>query len=56
LPILLAGRAGGSLNCGRHVRYPRNTPLCNLYLEMLDRMGVREQRFGDSNGRLPMLT
>jgi hypothetical protein len=56
LPILLAGRAGGSLNSGRHVRYSRNTPLCNLYLEMLDRMGVREQRFGDSNGRLPMLT
>jgi len=56
LPILLAGRAGGTLSCGRHVRYPRNTPLCNLYLEMLDRMGVREQRFGDSNGRLPMLS
>jgi hypothetical protein len=56
LPILLAGRAGGTLKTGRHVRYPRNTPLCNLYLEMLDRMGVREERFGDSTGRLPLLT
>jgi hypothetical protein len=55
LPILLAGR-GGNLNGGRHIRYPRNTPLCNLYLEMLDRMGVREERFGDSSGRLPSLT
>jgi hypothetical protein len=56
LPILLAGRAGGTLNAGRHIRYPSNTPLCNLYLEMLDRMNVRETRFGDSAGRLPLLT
>src|SRR5260370_21818753 len=34
LPIVLAGKAGGSLRCGLHVRYPRNTPLCNLHLEM----------------------
>jgi len=56
LPILLAGKAGGSLRSGRHVRYTRNTPLCNLYLEMLDRMGVRQDRFGDSTGRLAQLT
>ena len=56
LPILFAGRAGETISTGRHVRYPRNTPLTNLYLEMLDRMGVREERFGDSTGRLPQLT
>jgi len=56
LPILLAGKAGGSLRSGRHVRYARNTPLCNLFLEMLDRMGVRQERFGDSTGRLAQLT
>ncbi len=56
LPILLAGKGGGTLRCGRHVRYARNTPLCNLYVEMLDRMGCRVQSFGDSNGRLPDLT
>jgi hypothetical protein len=56
LPILLAGRAGGTLTSGRHVRYPRNTPLCNLFLEMLDRMGCTSERFGDSTGRLPLLT
>src|SRR5207244_13418604 len=56
LPTLLLGKAGGTLSTGRHVRFPRNTPICNLYLEMLDRMGVLEQRFGDSNGRLSRLT
>lgn len=55
LPILLVGKAGGSITTGRHVRYSRNTPITNLYLEMLDRMGVHEQRFGDSTGRLPGL-
>jgi len=52
LPILLAGKAGGTLDTGRHIRYARNTPVCNLYLEMLDRMGCSESSFGDSTGRL----
>jgi hypothetical protein len=52
LPILFAGRAQGSIQTGRHARYPRNTPLCNLYLSILDRMGIKEERFGDSTGRL----
>jgi Protein of unknown function (DUF1552) len=55
LPILLAGKAGGRLTTGRHVRFSRNTPIANLYIEMLDRMGVRVDRFGDSNGRLANL-
>jgi hypothetical protein len=56
LPILLVGKGGGTISTGRHIRFPRNTPITNLYLDMLDRMGVREERFGDSNGRLPGLT
>jgi hypothetical protein len=52
LPILLAGNAQGSIKTGRHVRYPRGTPLCNLFLSMLDRVGVREETFGDGTGRL----
>jgi hypothetical protein len=56
LPILLAGKGAGSLSSGRHVRYPRNTPIANLYIELLDRMDVRVTRFADSNGRLPNLT
>jgi len=52
LPILLAGRGGGAVEPGRHLRFPRGTPLCNLYLSLLDRAGVREAAFGDSRGRL----
>lgn len=56
LPILLVGKGGRTIDTGRHVRYARNTPLCNLFLSMLDRMGVESPRFGDSTGRLPNLT
>ncbi|HLF94859.1 MAG TPA: DUF1552 domain-containing protein [Planctomycetota bacterium] len=52
LPVLFAGKAQGTVQTGRHVRYPRNTPLANLYLSILDRMGVKEEKFGDSTGRL----
>jgi hypothetical protein len=52
LPILLAGKGGGSLKTGRHVRYPKETPLTNLYVSMLDRMGARVEAFGDSKGPL----
>ncbi len=52
LPLILAGRAGGALNPGRHVASPNGTPLCNLYLSMLNRIGVNVPRFGDSTGKL----
>jgi hypothetical protein len=52
LPILLAGRANGIVKTGRHARYPRETPLTNLYLSMLDRLGAPVEAFGDSTGRL----
>jgi hypothetical protein len=55
LPILLAGRGGGTLVAGRHLRYPRETPLMNLFLSLLDRMGVSVPSLGDSTGRLPGL-
>jgi hypothetical protein len=55
LPILLAGKAGGTIKTGRHVRYPKETPLTNLYLCMLDRIGVPLDAFGDSTGRLAAL-
>ncbi len=56
LPILLAGAGGGTIETGRHVRYDTETPLCNLYMSMLDRMGVDAPFVGDSTGRLPHLT
>jgi hypothetical protein len=52
LPILLAGKAGGSLRSGRHLQYAHNTPLANLFVEMLDRMNTPVASFGDSTGRL----
>jgi hypothetical protein len=55
LPILLAGKGGGALKSGRHVRYKRETPLTNLYLSLLDRMGASVPSLGDSTGRLPDL-
>jgi hypothetical protein len=56
LPTVLAGRAGGTLKPGRHVKYPDETPITNLYLSMLDRMGVSVDTLGDSNGRLGELS
>ncbi|MCC6283893.1 MAG: DUF1552 domain-containing protein [Phycisphaerales bacterium] len=56
LPILLAGRAGGQIDPGRLIRAKRETPLCNLYESMLDRMGCDVESFGDSTGRLGDLT
>ncbi len=49
LPILLAG---GGIHGGRHIRHKAGTPLCNLYLSLLERVGVKTDRFGDSTGRL----
>ncbi len=56
LPILLAGRGKGTLRPGRRVRADVKTPLCNLHLAMLHRMGVKEQSFGDSTGVLKGLS
>ncbi|MHB9008624.1 MAG: DUF1552 domain-containing protein [Limisphaerales bacterium] len=54
LPILLAGRAGGTIQAGRHLASPKNTPLCNLYVSMLERMGTPVEAFGDSTGALAL--
>jgi hypothetical protein len=51
LPIVLAGRGGG-LATGRHLSYGKDTPLANLYVAMLDRLGVHVDRFADSTGPL----
>ena len=52
LPIILAGGGAGSLEPGRHVTYEKHTPLSNLYLAMLTRMGVKVDSFADSTGEL----
>ena len=56
LPVLLAGQGNGALRPGRHVRYPKETPMNNLYVAMLDHMGVPPEKIGDSTGELEHLT
>jgi hypothetical protein len=56
LPILLLGKGGGSIKTGRHLVYPRNTPVNNLWLAILDRMGAHVDQLGDSTGLLEGLS
>jgi len=55
LPILFAGKGGGTIQPGRHIRYARETPLNNLWLAMLERFGCATARYGDSTGVLDQL-
>jgi Protein of unknown function (DUF1552) len=55
LPILVAGKGGGRIHSGRHITYPDNTPMANLFLSMLDCAGVPGDTIGDSTGRLQQL-
>jgi hypothetical protein len=55
LPILLFGKAGGKLTPGRHIKYKNDTPIANLYLAMLQKLGIEQKRFGDSTGILQNL-
>ena len=55
LPLLLAGGAAGRMTGGRHIRYPKETPMNNLLLTMLDQAGVRADKLGDATGEIPSL-
>jgi hypothetical protein len=52
LPIILAGRGGGQIDSGRSIQAPKGTPLCNLYVSMLERMNTPVESFGDSTESL----
>lgn len=56
LPTVIVGNGGGFIKTGRHVVYRKETPMCNLFLAMMDRMGVPLDHFGDSTGRLDQLS
>ena len=56
LPIIVAGGAAGGLKGGRHIKYAEPTPLANLHLTLLDKVGVRIDRFADSSGLVTELT
>ena len=55
LPVLLAGTASGALAGNRHLSYPENTPMSNLLLGLLDKLGAPQDSFGDSTGLLASL-
>lgn len=52
LPTLLVGRGGNYFKPGRRMVYRKETPMSNLFLTMMDRMGVPADHFGDATGRL----
>ena len=52
LPIILAGRGGGTIATGRHIVHETKTPLANLWHSMLHRVGAPQQHFADSTGEL----
>ncbi len=52
LPTLIAGRGGNFLHSGRRIVYRKETPMSNMFLTMMDRMGVQAEHFGDATGRL----
>jgi uncharacterized protein DUF1552 len=56
VPTILAGRGGGPLRPGRYIKYPKETPIANLWLSMLHRMGVAEEKIGDSTGEVAYLS
>jgi hypothetical protein len=55
LPVLVAGGAAGGMKGGRHIRYEKPTPLANLHLTLLDKAGVRLDKFADSTGKVDEL-
>lgn len=56
LPVVLAGGGNGKLKSDRHVKYKSETPMANLFVAMLDKMGVNVEKMGDSNGKLGYLS
>jgi hypothetical protein len=54
LPTLIAGKAGGTIKTGRRVVYRKETPMCNLHLAMMERMGVHMEHFGDATGKVSL--
>ena len=56
LPTVITGRGNGLFHLGRHVKYPNETPLANLHVAMMNKMGVPAETFADSKGKLGYLS
>jgi len=54
LPLVLVGGGAGTLKGGRHLRFPKDTPMNNLHMAMLEKVGVPVEHFGDATGRVPL--
>ncbi len=54
LPILLAGGKTARIKSGQHIRYPKDTQITNLYMTLLDKLGVATEKVGNSTGRLEL--
>ena len=54
LPVLLAGGGAGQFKAGRHIRYPKGTPMSNLFVTMLEKLGMPAATIGDSTGKLEL--
>jgi hypothetical protein len=58
LPLVVVGGGAGRLKgekTGRHIRFKEATPMANLLLTLLEKVGVSQERFGDSSGKIPEL-
>lgn len=55
LPIVLVGGGAGKMKGGRHIKYAEPTPLANLHLTLLEKNGIRMERFADSKGKVDQL-
>lgn len=56
LPVLLLGGGSGQLRGGKHIRYAEDTPISNLYLTIMDKLGIQADTFGDSTGKVSLLS
>ncbi len=54
LPCLLTGKLGGEFKTGRHIAYPKDTPMSNLLVTILNKSGVPIEKVGDSTGPLEL--
>jgi hypothetical protein len=55
LPILVAGHAGGKIKSGKDHKFNNGTPMTNLFLSMTDKIGIPQEKIGDSTGRLEQI-
>jgi hypothetical protein len=56
LPTVITGRGNGLFTLGEHITYPNETPLANLHVTMMNKLGVPAEKFADSTGKLPYLS